>query len=114
MTDEIININSENIHYNVKKEAVSAFKIKLKVVYDLIQKNYVNPLLKSTVDFSECRQIVYLGPYRDIWDQKKFVTVLGQSKDSHMPQSTTDRFLRISPNCKFSPERPIQVEKTQL
>ena len=36
VTDEIINCNSKNIGYNVKKEkaAVSAFERKLKVDYD--------------------------------------------------------------------------------
>ena len=34
VTDEIINCNSKNIGYNVKKAAVSAFERKLKVDYD--------------------------------------------------------------------------------
>ena len=36
--DEIINSNSKNMRYNVRKETVLAFEGKPKVVYNLIQK----------------------------------------------------------------------------
>ena len=51
VTDEIINCNSKKMCYNVKKVAVSVFERKLKVIYDLIQKNYVDRFLKSTENF---------------------------------------------------------------
>ena len=47
VTDEIININSKNIGYRVKKGAVLAFKRKSMVVNDFVYKNLCEPLPKE-------------------------------------------------------------------
>ena len=53
VTDEIINGNSENIGLNVKKEAVSAFMRKSKIVSDLIQKKLCGPILRPSSSITD-------------------------------------------------------------
>ena len=59
MTDEIINGNSKNMSSVVNKEAVSAFKRKLKVVNNLIQKKLCGPFFKEHCGLNEIFTINY-------------------------------------------------------